>query len=181
MRGRAVMGALLSLCGAARAQPVSVQPWQQAVQVQGALAPAAQVACPASGTSLTVPLMVTYRRLDPGGEACRGRAPLSGVHLAFWNSTNGAFGGVQLAVVNANAMDDSDMTGLQLGVLNVAGWMYGAQLGAVNVASRSRGLQLGAINVAHRLEGVQIGLLNIATTHRPVPFMILLNVGLSGP
>ena len=54
------------------------------------------------------------------------------------------------------------LTGVQLGVVNVAGTVKGFQWSAVNVCQDLTGLQLGVVNYAkHSTSGVQLGLVNI--------------------
>lgn len=89
--------------------------------------------------------------------------------------------GAQIAIVcRADGLD-----GLQVGVANVcldlddpssAGDMSGAQLGLVNVCNRGAGLQLGLWNHAKSFTGVQIGLVNVIEDHE-VPFLPVFNAG----
>jgi hypothetical protein len=55
---------------------------------------------------------------------------------------------------------------------NVLGW----QAAALNIAGGEvTGLQLGIVNIAHQIRGLQIGLVNIIETGGWLPVMVLVN------
>jgi hypothetical protein len=85
----------------------------------------------------------------------------TGLQVAPMNWKTGRFHGIQVGVVNAvsdsakvgrsNAYDFvpyGDVVGVQLGLVNIGGWVRGLQIGLINYASTLSGLQVGAINVA---------------------------------
>jgi hypothetical protein len=72
----------------------------------------------------------------------------------------GKFRGVQLGAFNKVSDSDKvrhadplgfdpfgDVSGIQIGLVNIGGWVRGAQIGVVNFASSLSGLQIGAINI----------------------------------
>jgi hypothetical protein len=92
---------------------------------------------------------------------------------ALSNYTQGGLYGLQLGILNQagetegkNSYDNTQPTGVQIGLINKAGKMNGFQVGLVNVAKRSQGTQIGLINIYKRGEqqetrdGTAIGLLN---------------------
>jgi len=82
--------------------------------------------------------------------------------------------GVQLAgITNIGRKVDG---GQVAGLFNLAGDLTGAQIGLVNVGHRVRGLQIGLVNVADENRGGAIGLVNVAGNGRIQP-----SVWFSGP
>lgn len=85
----------------------------------------------------------------------------TGIEISLLNFKSGQFWGIQTGFLNV--VDDNekvksthgidwvpygDMTGLQIGVINIGGWVRGMQVGVFNYASTLTGLQVGAINIA---------------------------------
>lgn len=57
--------------------------------------------------------------------------------------------------------DCANLQGLDIGVVNqVSGQMTGIELGALNITTMARGVQLAIINSTETLKGLQIGLIN---------------------
>jgi hypothetical protein len=73
------------------------------------------------------------------------------------NVTGGSVRGLQWAMGFNRA---SDVTGLQVALLNVGGDVTGAQLGLINVARVVTGAQLGLVNVSEEVKGIPVGLLS---------------------
>lgn len=78
---------------------------------------------------------------------------------AFFNTHHGDFTGVQVGLVNnVSASEKRDeffrsqgqLIGMQVGLINIGGWVRGAQVGLVNYAAALTGLQVGLINIAKR-------------------------------
>ncbi len=82
-----------------------------------------------------------------------------GIEVSLANLTSGTFQGLQIGgvnVVNDNAKVDrphldeytpyGDITGVQVGLINIGGWVKGAQLGVINYARTLSGIQLGVLN-----------------------------------
>ena len=67
--------------------------------------------------------------------------------------------GIQVGVVSLN---DDDLAGLQIGLVNWGGVVSGAQVGLLNYTERLNGVQIGIINFAEAGTGLQVGLLNFA-------------------
>lgn len=102
-------------------------------------------------------------------------ASMNGVQLSgFSNYTKGEMAGLQLSLLNQagdiegkNSFDNTQPTGVQLGLVNIANRMNGLQIGLVNFAKRSQGTQIGLINfyksgrLSDSKDGTAIGLLNI--------------------
>jgi hypothetical protein len=101
---------------------------------------------------------------------------MDGVQLAaITNYTQGGLYGVQLSAFNEagfiegkNGYDNSDPTGLQVGLVNKARErMNGYQIGLVNIGGRMQGTQIGLVNIYKRgkeigtRDGTSIGLVNI--------------------
>jgi len=81
-----------------------------------------------------------------------------GVQLAGGgNVTGGSMRGLQWAMGFNRA---SDVTGLQVALVNVGGDVTGAQLGLINVARVVTGAQLGLVNVSEEVKGIPVGLLS---------------------
>jgi hypothetical protein len=134
----------------------------------------AQEGAPREGATVTtLPLLLNHRSC-----AQRPPEPLQGVQIAFWNGDCGPFVGARLAVLNVDSGLGAQVSGAQIGLVNRTQELRGAQIGLVNAAGYARGVQMGLVNVTRDLRGVQLGLLNLATEQRPVPFMILFNMGL---
>lgn len=73
------------------------------------------------------------------------------------NVTGGSMRGLQWAMGFNRA---SDVTGLQVALVNVGGDVTGAQLGLLNVARVVTGAQLGLVNVSEEVKGIPVGLLS---------------------
>jgi hypothetical protein len=101
---------------------------------------------------------------------------MDGVQIAaFTNYTKGGLYGVQLSIFNEagfiegkNGFENTDYTGLQLGLINKAKErMNGYQIGLLNISGRMQGTQIGLINIHKRgkdmgtRDGTAIGLINI--------------------
>jgi hypothetical protein len=100
---------------------------------------------------------------------------MDGVQVAsLFNFTNGGLYGVQVAMINRarsmegrNSFEINDPSGVQIGLINIAGKMNGFQIGLINRAYRSQGTQVGLINIYRNgkipetRDGTAIGLLNI--------------------
>jgi hypothetical protein len=116
--------------------------------------------------------------------------PTCGIQIGGLFNYNGAFSGIQLAVLNwestyfngwqiggfANVVKE-DSAGFALGAVNYHNKIVGFQCGAVNVAEECTGLQLGLFNGANKISGVQIGVLNLICTEPlfSVPVMPVVN------
>lgn len=99
---------------------------------------------------------------------------VSGVQIAgAANYTKGDLAGFQAALLNycgdifgKNSYNNTQPTGLQLGLINIAKKMNGFQLGLINYASHSQGTQIGLINIykggkqTETKDGAAIGLFN---------------------
>jgi len=113
---------------------------------------------------------------------------LTGVQMGGLNWDHGEMYGLQFGVDNvfqgtadsgssARAAANSGAHGVQLGGLNIVfpeGQLTGAQIGVINIAKHMEGLQLGVINIAEQMRGVQIGALNFLP-NGSVAFMPILN------
>ncbi len=66
-------------------------------------------------------------------------------------------------------------TGMQAGIVNMAGNVYGMQAGFTNSAKEVSGMQIGVVNVAQNMRGVQIGLVNIIKDSGVLPVSMLFN------
>ena len=100
---------------------------------------------------------------------------MDGVQIAgLFNFTNGGLYGLQIALLNKaksmegkNSFELNDPSGVQIGLINLAGKMNGFQIGLINRAYRSQGTQIGLINIYRNgknpetRDGTAIGLLNI--------------------
>lgn len=101
---------------------------------------------------------------------------MDGVQMAgITNYTQGGLYGVQISAFNEagfiegkNGYENTDYTGLQLGLVNKARErMNGYQVGLINISGRMQGTQIGLINIYKRgkdmgtRDGTSIGLLNI--------------------
>lgn len=101
-------------------------------------------------------------------------ASMDGVQIsALSNYTKGGLSGVQLGMVNQagdiegkNSYDNTQPTGIQIGLLNFARRMNGFTVGLINFAKQSQGTQIGLINFykgrkqTGTKDGTAIGLLN---------------------
>ena len=99
---------------------------------------------------------------------------MDGVQISsLANYTSGELYGVQIGALNQagymegrNSYENSDPTGVQIGLINVAQRMNGFQIGLINKAKRSQGTQIGLINIYRggkttgTRDGTAIGLLN---------------------
>jgi hypothetical protein len=84
---------------------------------------------------------------------------LQGAQLGVIGMAGGNLHGLQAGVVNLAR----GLTGLEVGVANLAGSTKGAQLGVVNVGSQSvDGLQIAVVNVGRKVRGLQLGVINLA-------------------
>ena len=93
------------------------------------------------------------------------------INLGYGQVDNLAF--LDVGIVN-NVTDT--MSGLEVGLVNLAGTCFGAQVGALNVASKTGALQLGVLNFTGDLHGLQLGVLNFSSSGGAVVFPIL-NLG----
>ncbi len=95
---------------------------------------------------------------------------------ALSNYTEGGLYGLQLGFLNQagetegkNSYDNTQPTGVQVGIINKTKKMNGFQIGLVNIAKRSQGTQIGFINIYKKGEqqetrdGTAIGLLNFGS------------------
>ena len=101
-------------------------------------------------------------------------ASMDGVQISgISNYTRGAFSGLQLSAINSagdiegkNSYDNTQPTGIQIGLVNFAKRMNGFQVGLVNFAKQSQGTQIGLINFYRggkrtgTRDGTAIGLFN---------------------
>jgi hypothetical protein len=53
------------------------------------------------------------------------------------------------------------LSGVQAGVMNIAGEFRGAQIGALNVAGEASGTQIGIVNWSEQINGVPVGVVNL--------------------
>jgi len=108
---------------------------------------------------------------------------MTGIQIGTLGNIARQVWGVQVALIlNANVFVDSNMSGVQLGLVNAIGGLghlSGVQIGLVNaIGGHMTGVQVGLINTCTYLTGVQIGLINIASSgERAIPFLPLMNVG----
>jgi len=100
---------------------------------------------------------------------------MDGIQLsALSNYTRGGLYGLQLGLLNQagemegkNSYDNTQPTGFQVGLLNIAKRMNGFQLGIINFAKQSQGTKIGLVNIYKKgkqpetKDGTAIGLLNI--------------------
>ena len=87
-----------------------------------------------------------------------------GVDLSiFASKIRGDFTGLQLGAWY-NVVEER-AKGFQIGGANINGDMSGAQIGFVNINDTSKGLQLGGVNKGGETRGVQIGLVNYSEKH----------------
>jgi hypothetical protein len=84
---------------------------------------------------------------------------------AIANADLGRTMGIRVAgLLNAGM---GEVRGLQLSLgANVAGDVTGAQIGLVNVGRHVRGLQLGLVNISRSIDGVPVGLVNVVRDGR---------------
>lgn len=83
------------------------------------------------------------------------------------------FMGVQWSLVG---LDQGDFLGWQAGGVNWVGkTMTGLQLGMVNIAERVEGVQFGLVNYTGTIHGLQIGLVNIIRQGGFLPVCIIVN------
>lgn len=102
----------------------------------------------------------------------------SGIQIALGsNLSNGTMRGVQLAMLNKawriygrHSDPPNQVTGWQIGLVNLASKMHGLQVGIINRARQMRGVQFGLINLfstapnkRHGKNGIPIGLLNFGS------------------
>ena len=99
-------------------------------------------------------------------------AHVSALQVNLWNSTNGAFAGVQVGLYN----EAVNSAGIKVGLINnTANMSRGVEVGLINTSLECHGLQVGLINYTEFLTGVQIGLVNIATKST-LPFFPIINM-----
>jgi hypothetical protein len=85
---------------------------------------------------------------------------VNGAQIAIINVAPRLHGaGIGLVNVSLGLKGEGDMSGAQIGLVNVARQMGGFQLGLVNLADERRGFTLGLVNVARTHEGEAFGLL----------------------
>lgn len=75
---------------------------------------------------------------------------LAGIQISAGASFTDGGVGAQLAGGLARA--PSDLTGLQLAIVNIGGTVHGAQIGLVNIADTVDGAQIGLVNIADRTD-----------------------------
>ena len=93
-----------------------------------------------------------------GGIAGRHEGILNGISVNAYLNDIEILNGLSIALFNSSG----DMTGCQLGLVNVADMTHGVQFGIIgNFANKVNGLQLGLINYTDILNGCQIGLFNM--------------------
>lgn len=98
-----------------------------------------------------------------------------GVQAGAFNVVKGDFTGIAMGAANMALRPSGlsefghvgDVTGVQIGIVNVGSWVRGAQIGVVNIARSG-------------LTGVQIGALNFSSGKHSLPFMVGINPGFSG-
>ena len=66
-----------------------------------------------------------------------------------------------------------NMTGLEVGPVNIADTCYGGQVGALNITDTLYGAQVGVVNFTGNLHGLQLGVLNISSNGGALVFPIL--------
>lgn len=81
---------------------------------------------------------------------------VAGAQLAA--ATNIAAGDVDGVQLTSGFNLASDLSGAQIGIVNVGGDVDGLQLGIVNVGRDVNGAQLGIVNVAREVDGLSLGL-----------------------
>ncbi len=69
-----------------------------------------------------------------------------GWQAAFINISSAKVTGLQTGLVNWNDISSADLSGVQLGFINIAKHVHGLQLGFVNYATSLKGVQLGLWN-----------------------------------
>jgi hypothetical protein len=103
---------------------------------------------------------------------------MDGVQVAtVCNRTDGGLYGIQISSINKagfmegiNSFENSDASGVQIGLINICGPMNGYQFGLVNVAKRMQGTQIGLINLYRNgktpetRDGTSIGLINLGSS-----------------
>ena len=82
--------------------------------------------------------------------------------------------GVQVGIYNSIGF--GDLVGIQVGLWNEAVTMTGVQAGLVNVAGDAEGFQVGLINRAETMHGYQVGLINVIRDAE-LRFMPIVNIG----
>lgn len=100
-------------------------------------------------------------------------------HTVFGGMINLGYGQVEnLVAVDLGLVNNvtGNMTGVELGPVNLAGTCIGAQGGVINYAGTIVGLQFGALNITGDLHGVQLGLLNFSGSGGALVFPIF-NLG----
>jgi hypothetical protein len=116
--------------------------------------------------------LVAYRRGNVSGVQTAGLASFA-TGKVVGAQTGGVFAWSNADVVGAQAAfvftrQAGDMRGIQMALAaNRAGNISGGQLGSVNLAEDVHGVQFGLVNVARNVDGVAIGLLNISDNVRP--------------
>ncbi len=111
------------------------------------------------------------------------RAEVRGLRLGLGLSIGEAVTGLDLGLFNLA----STLTGLQVGLFNFL-WsfgsyptLHGVQLGGVNATEVLWGAQLGLVNEAKRGGGVQVGLVNVAAGDFHGVQVGLINIMSKGP
>ncbi|HYG02696.1 MAG TPA: hypothetical protein VD927_09625 [Chryseosolibacter sp.] len=103
---------------------------------------------------------------------------MDGVQFAgVFNITEGGLFGLQVSMINKagfiegiNSFNNTNPTGVQIGLVNHAKIMNGFQIGILNIGRRMQGTQVGLINIfkdGKTLEtrgGTSIGLINVGAT-----------------
>ena len=96
-----------------------------------------------------------------------------GAQIGFVNVGAKEFSGLQLGAFNGSP--EGSYRGWQAGLLNTADTLSGVQVGLVNLADSAEGWQVGLYNDARTLRGVQIGLLN-RVVESDLPFLPFLRL-----
>ncbi len=115
---------------------------------------------------------------------------ITGLDLSIWGEAVNAYG-LQIALLRNKVIDRAgalqiaiganratQLTGMQLGLLNDAVVAKGVQVGLINSTGDMRGVQIGLINSTEMIYGYQIGLINVIKGG-PVPFFPIINTTLS--
>lgn len=110
------------------------------------------------GVALSTGLSIVDERMNGAQLAVVGNlaGQADGAQISLGFNSVGRVNGMQAATVNNAGEVD---TGVQLGVIDVAGRVRGAQLGLLNVARELRGVQIGLVNFAGKADA-QVGLLS---------------------
>jgi hypothetical protein len=98
----------------------------------------------------------------------------AGIQIALYENRARTMKGIQIALVGNTA---STIKGIQIAGFfndNLASNVTGIQIGAINMADSMTGVQIGLINVCKHLTGIQIGLINNIEQGR-FPYLPIVN------